>query len=209
MPGPPGGWNRSTVPALRPEVGLGVLGVDAELEGMAAERDVALGDAQRLAGGDPDLGRHEIDAGQHLGHRMLHLDPAVDLDEVGVARGVDEELERARRSRSRPRRRPGSRARPVRASHVGHAPAWAPPRGSSGAVAGRSSRVRPGGRRGRSGRPRPGPRCGGCPRATSRGTASRHRTPRAPRSGRPAARSPARAGSGPSASPCRRRPPTA
>ena len=50
---------------------------------------------ERLAGGDPDLGRDHVDAGQHLGDRVLDLDPAVDLDEVEVAGGVDEELERA------------------------------------------------------------------------------------------------------------------
>ena len=49
---------------------------------------------ERLAGGDPDLERDEVDAGQHLGHRVLDLDPAVDLDEVEVALAVDEELER-------------------------------------------------------------------------------------------------------------------
>ena len=37
----------------------------------------------------------EVDPGEHLGDRVLDLDPAVDLDEVGVALAVDEELERA------------------------------------------------------------------------------------------------------------------
>ena len=74
---------------------LGVLGVDPELDGVAAERDVGLGEPERLAGRDPHLGRHEVDAGEHLGDRMLDLDPAVDLDEVEVAVAVDEELERA------------------------------------------------------------------------------------------------------------------
>ena len=57
--------------------------------------DVRLAEAERLAGRDPDLGRDEVDAGQHLGDGMLDLDPAVDLDEVEVAVAVDEELERA------------------------------------------------------------------------------------------------------------------
>ena len=61
---------------------------------MAAERDVGLAEAERLAGGDPDLRRDEVDAGQHLRHRVLDLDPAVDLDEVEVAVAIDEELER-------------------------------------------------------------------------------------------------------------------
>src|SRR4029079_12435908 len=79
----------------RPELALGVLGVDPELDRVAAGHDVRLAEAQRLAGGDPDLGRDEVDPGQGLGHRVLDLDPAVDLDEVEVALGVDEELQRA------------------------------------------------------------------------------------------------------------------
>ena len=109
---------------------------------------------------------------------MLDLDPAVDLDEVEVARAVDEELERAdvlvAGRDDGPDRPLGERRRGPRR----RAPASAPPRGSSGGGAGRSSRARRGGRRGRSGRRRPGPRRGGSPRATSRGTASRRRTPR-------------------------------
>ena len=58
------------------------------------EGDVGLAEAERLARGDPDLRRDEVDAGQHLGDRVLDLDAAVDLDEVEVARAVDEELER-------------------------------------------------------------------------------------------------------------------
>src|SRR5439155_694109 len=42
---------------------------------------------------DPELHRGEVDPGQHLGHRVLDLDPAVDLDEVEAAVPVDEELE--------------------------------------------------------------------------------------------------------------------
>src|SRR5690606_21387357 len=38
--------------------------------------------AQALAGGDPDLLADEIDAGDHLRHRMLDLEPGVHLDEV-------------------------------------------------------------------------------------------------------------------------------
>ena len=73
---------------------LRILGVDPELDRVAADRDVGLAEPERLAGRDPDLRRHEVDPGQHLGHRVLDLDPAVDLDEVEVAVVVDEELER-------------------------------------------------------------------------------------------------------------------
>ena len=47
---------------------------------------------QRLAGGDPDLLLDQVDAGDHLGDRVLDLDPGVDLDEVEVVVGVDQEL---------------------------------------------------------------------------------------------------------------------
>ena len=62
---------------------------------MAARHDVGLGERQRLPGRDPDLADHEVDAGEHLGHRVLDLDPAVDLDEVEAAIAVDQELEGA------------------------------------------------------------------------------------------------------------------
>ena len=76
---------------------------------------------ERLAGRDPDLEGDEVDAGEHLGHRVLDLDPAVDLDEVGVAVVVDEELERADvlvaggddRAGSRAPRAPGGRRRVI------------------------------------------------------------------------------------------------
>src|SRR3954451_24252803 len=78
----------------RAEVVLRVLGVDAELDRVAHLRDVRLGEPQRLAPRDPDLERDYVEPREHLGHGVLDLDPAVDLDEVRVALAVDEELER-------------------------------------------------------------------------------------------------------------------
>jgi hypothetical protein len=71
-----------------------MLGVDPALDRMAAELDVALAEAQLLAGGDADLLLDDVDAGDHLGHRMLDLDARVHLDEVELAVLV-QELERA------------------------------------------------------------------------------------------------------------------
>ena len=48
-----------------------------------------------LAGGDANLFLHDVDAGHHLGDRMLHLDAGVHLHEVEVALVVHQELERA------------------------------------------------------------------------------------------------------------------
>ena len=62
---------------------------------MSRHVHVALVEAQWLAGRDADLERDGVDAREHLGDRMLDLDPAVDLDEVELAGGIDEELERA------------------------------------------------------------------------------------------------------------------
>ena len=48
-----------------------------------------------LAAGDPDLPVHEVEAGDHLGDRMLDLQPRVHLEEVERAVGVEQELDRA------------------------------------------------------------------------------------------------------------------
>ena len=53
-----------------------------------------LRERQRRAGGDADLLDDEVDAGDHLGHRMLDLQARVHLDEVELAVLV-EELDRA------------------------------------------------------------------------------------------------------------------
>ena len=48
-----------------------------------------------LAARDPDLPPHQIDAGHHLGDRMLDLQPRVHLEEVEAAVLVEQELDRA------------------------------------------------------------------------------------------------------------------
>ena len=71
----------------------GVFGVDAELERVAAQVDVLLAVPQRTAGGHEQLLAHEVEPGHHLGHRVLHLQPRVHLDERGlVGLRVVEEL---------------------------------------------------------------------------------------------------------------------
>ena len=70
-----------------------ILRVDAAFDGVAAELHVALPDRELLARGDADLLLHDVDAGDHLGHRMLDLEPRVDLDEVELA-ALEQELER-------------------------------------------------------------------------------------------------------------------
>ena len=61
------------------EAARGVLGVQAHLDRVAARRRrLAL---EPPAGGDVELERDEVGAGDHLGHGMLDLEPRVDLHE--------------------------------------------------------------------------------------------------------------------------------
>ncbi len=71
-----------------------VLGIDAALDGMAVEFDVALRDFEAASSGHADLFEHEIDVGDHLGDRMLDLDARVHLDEVELSVLI-EELDRS------------------------------------------------------------------------------------------------------------------
>ena len=62
---------------------------------MAGERDLALLERQPLAGRDPDLLLDDVDAGDHLGDRMLDLEARVRFHEVEAAVRIHQELERA------------------------------------------------------------------------------------------------------------------
>src|SRR5690606_32019789 len=69
---------------------LRVLGVDAALDRMPLEHDVVLLQGQPVAGGDAELLADQVDAGDHLGDRVLDLDTGVHLDEVEAAVLVQE-----------------------------------------------------------------------------------------------------------------------
>ena len=92
----------------RQEPGLGVLGVEADLDrrGPSAAH-VVLREPERLARGDPELVGHEVAAGDELRDRVLDLEPRVHLEEGGRPAVVDQELAGPRARRSRPRA-PGS-----------------------------------------------------------------------------------------------------
>ncbi len=94
-PGPSGGRKRAIRPGRRQEVARRVLGVDPDLDRVAATRRAA-GHRQRLAGRDPQLLADDVDPGAELGDRMLDLEPRVQLDERERAVGAEQELERAR-----------------------------------------------------------------------------------------------------------------
>ncbi len=60
-----------------------------------AVRHGILGDGQRQAGGDAELFAHQVHAGGFLGHRVLHLQARVDLEEGDHAVGRHQVLDRA------------------------------------------------------------------------------------------------------------------
>ncbi|MNX99952.1 hypothetical protein D3C86_1324300 [compost metagenome] len=71
--------------ARRRGEGLGVLGVDPHLDGVAFEMDVFLREGQRQTGGDADLFADQIDARDHFRDRVLDLQAGVHLDEEELA----------------------------------------------------------------------------------------------------------------------------
>ncbi len=80
-----------------PEFDSGILGIEPALDGVAARGHLILAEGEGLAAGDAQLGGHQVDAGDHLGDRMLDLDTRVHLQEIEIlARGVDDEFHRSR-----------------------------------------------------------------------------------------------------------------
>ncbi len=112
----------------RQEVAEGVLGVDAALDGPAVELHVRLLEGQLLAVGGADHQLDEVDAGDHLGDRMLDLEARVHLEEEEAPVLAGDELDRAGRGRS-PRPWRGRRpARPWPCGSSRRAAETAPPR---------------------------------------------------------------------------------
>ena len=73
------------------ETAAGVLAVDPEFDGVAAD-GAGSSIAQRLAVGDAEHLAHQVDAGDLLGDRVLDLQPGVDLEEGNGAVLADEEF---------------------------------------------------------------------------------------------------------------------
>src|SRR6266550_6880573 len=73
-----------------------ILRRDAALDRCAATHDAGLREWERLARGDGELHSDEVEARDHLGDRVLHLEPGVHLEEVEPAAVIDEEFDRAR-----------------------------------------------------------------------------------------------------------------
>jgi hypothetical protein len=79
------------------EIAGGGLGIQAQFDGGAVERDLVLGEVERLAGGDTKLEFDEVEAGHRLGHGVFDLEPGIDFEEVvagfGGGGGAHEELD--------------------------------------------------------------------------------------------------------------------
>ncbi len=65
--------------------GIRIFGIDTALDGVAVDADIILAVAELFAGGDQDLFAYDIDAGDHFGHRVLHLNTGIHFNEVELA----------------------------------------------------------------------------------------------------------------------------
>ncbi len=83
-------------PRTGAEAGCGVLGVDPALDGVPGEGYLLLREGEGQAGGNAQLFPHQIQTGDQLGDRVLHLDAGVHLDEVELPILVQHELDGAR-----------------------------------------------------------------------------------------------------------------
>ncbi len=73
-----------------------MLGVDAAFDGVAPNLEFRRQNgAEALAGGDAQLRLDQVDAGDGFGHRVLHLDARVHLDEVELAVLIHQEFDGA------------------------------------------------------------------------------------------------------------------
>ena len=84
-------------PRGRHEAAGRVFRIDTAFKRPAVPPNILLNQSERLAGGDTELLLHQVEPGNHLRYRMLHLEPRVHLEEVEIARLVGDELDRSRR----------------------------------------------------------------------------------------------------------------
>src|SRR5687768_13950423 len=85
---------RHDAPGRWLEVAIRVFRIDAALDHVSAKRRKFVY-AERMSRGDADLLLHEVDAGEHLGDGVLHLDAGVHLHEVERSVLVEQHLDRA------------------------------------------------------------------------------------------------------------------
>ncbi len=80
----------------RQEIAERVFGVDAALDCPTVALDLGLAQRQFLARGDANHQLDQVHAGDALGHRMLHLQTGVHLQEVKTLVFADHKFDRAR-----------------------------------------------------------------------------------------------------------------
>ncbi|MNV76924.1 hypothetical protein D3C71_1703090 [compost metagenome] len=73
-----------------------VFGIQAHFHGVARELHLFLAQGQRLPFGDAQLPGHQIQPGDQFGHRVLHLQPGVHLQEVELPARIQQKLHGAR-----------------------------------------------------------------------------------------------------------------
>ena len=79
----------------RHEVVLRIFCVDSRFEGVTVEHDVILREVKDFSGSGAQLHLDEVDARDHLGDGVLHLETRVHLHEVEVLLRVHDELDRS------------------------------------------------------------------------------------------------------------------
>src|SRR5579883_3078946 len=89
----PGGWAVGRQSACRrQETALRILGKDAAFDGPAIQRNLLLGQSEPLARGGADHLLDDIDPGDELSDRMLHLQPGIHFEKIERLVCRDDEL---------------------------------------------------------------------------------------------------------------------
>ncbi len=86
---------RKNFSGRREEIVVRILGVKANLHGVAAGSDGLPGERQTVSGGDGDLKLDEVEAGDLLGDWMLDLEARVDFEEIEIVVRINEEFDGA------------------------------------------------------------------------------------------------------------------
>ena len=90
--GPPGDHRAG----LGQEIHVRILGIKPHFDGMTVEFDGILGQGQGFTRRHIQLPGNQVQAGDHFGHRMLHLQAGVHLQKVKTAIGGEQKFDGAR-----------------------------------------------------------------------------------------------------------------
>ena len=79
----------------RHEIIFRVFGINPQFDGMPLRVDLVLCKGQRLTLGNAELHFNDVDAGYHLGDRVLHLNSGVHLKKIEITAGRQKEFNSA------------------------------------------------------------------------------------------------------------------